>query len=49
VRRGEALTLLEQQALLADLRMVATTAVCPHGSPLLLRYTRGALARAFEW
>jgi DNA mismatch repair protein MutL len=49
VRRGEALTLLEQQALLADLRTVTTTAVCPHGSPLLLRYTRAALARAFEW
>ncbi len=49
VRRGEALTLLEMRALLADLRAAATTAVCPHGSPLLLRYTRGALAKAFEW
>ncbi len=49
IRRGEALTLAEMRALLADLRGVATTAVCPHGSPLLLRYTRGALTHAFEW
>jgi len=49
IRRGEPLTLLEMRALLADLRAVEATAVCPHGSPLLLRYTRGALAKAFEW
>jgi DNA mismatch repair protein MutL len=49
VRRGQALSHAEQRALLADLAAVETTAVCPHGSPLLLRYTRGALARAFEW
>ncbi len=49
IRRGEPLTLLEMRALLADLRAAEATAVCPHGSPLLLRYTRGALAKAFEW
>jgi DNA mismatch repair protein MutL len=49
IRRGEPLTLLEMRTLLADLRAVEATAVCPHGSPLLLRYTRGALAKAFEW
>jgi DNA mismatch repair protein MutL len=49
VRRGETLAPLEMRALLADLRTVPTTAVCPHGSPLLLRYTRGALAKVFEW
>jgi DNA mismatch repair protein MutL len=49
VRRGQTLSHAEQHALLADLATVETTAVCPHGSPLLLRYTRGALARAFEW
>jgi DNA mismatch repair protein MutL len=49
IRRGEALSLLEMRALLSDLRTVATTAACPHGSPLLLRYTRGSLAKVFEW
>jgi DNA mismatch repair protein MutL len=49
VRRGTPLTPAEQQALLADLATVVAPALCPHGSPLLLRYTRGALARAFEW
>jgi DNA mismatch repair protein MutL len=49
VRRGQALTLPEQRALLRDLRGATSPALCPHGSPILLRYTRGFLARAFEW
>ena len=49
IRRGQSLTPEEQRALLADLRGVAVTAACPHGSPLLLRYTRSGLARAFDW
>lgn len=49
VRRGQVLTPAEQRALLANLRTVRASALCPHGSPLLLRYTAGALIRAFEW
>jgi DNA mismatch repair protein MutL len=49
IRRGEGLNLAQQRDLLADLRGVSTSSVCPHGSPLLLRYTQSALAHAFEW
>lgn len=49
IRRGQPLTPEEQRALLADLRSVMVVASCPHGSPLLLRYSRSGLARAFEW
>lgn len=49
IRRGQPLTLAEQQRLLDDLRTTATTAVCPHGSPLALRYSKSFLTRAFEW
>jgi DNA mismatch repair protein MutL len=49
IRRGEELSLAQQRELLADLHSVTTTSVCPHGSPLLLRYTQSALAHAFEW
>jgi DNA mismatch repair protein MutL len=49
IRRGQSLTPEEQRALLADLRSVMVVASCPHGSPLLLRYSRSGLARAFEW
>ena len=49
VRRGQVLSLGEQQALLDDLHEQATPAVCPHGSPLVLRHTHGSLVRAFEW
>jgi len=49
IRRGEELSLARQRELLADLRGVTTSSVCPHGSPLLLRYTHSALAHAFEW
>jgi DNA mismatch repair protein MutL len=49
IRRGQPLTLPEQRTLLDDLRQTRVPMVCPHGSPLVLRYTRQALAKAFEW
>lgn len=49
VRRGVTLSPQQQQALLDGLRTVAAPAACPHGSPLVLRYTRAYLRRAFEW
>lgn len=49
IRRGQPLTPEEQRTLLADLRAISVVATCPHGSPLLLRYSRTRLARAFEW
>ena len=49
IRRGHPLTIDEQQRLLDDLRTTTTTSVCPHGSPLALRYTKSFLTRAFEW
>ncbi len=49
VRRGQVLAPAEQQALIADLRSVSAPAVCPHGSPLILRQTREHMARLFEW
>ena len=49
IRRGQSLTVEEQRALLADLRAVKVVASCPHGSPLLLRYSHSGLARIFQW
>jgi DNA mismatch repair protein MutL len=48
-RRGQRLSPREQQQILDALRTVSAPAVCPHGSPLLLRFSRGYLRRAFEW
>lgn len=49
IRRGQLLSSAEQSALLADFRTVNVPALCPHGSPLLLRYSKGLLAKVFEW
>ena len=49
IRRGQTLSISEQKALLDGFREVRTSAVCPHGSPLILRYSKRFLARAFEW
>ena len=49
LRRGQPLSLAEQRTLLADLRQAEVTASCPHGSPIILRYTHGFLAHLFEW
>jgi DNA mismatch repair protein MutL len=49
IRRGLALDPRQRQSLLDGLRDVTAPAVCPHGSPLLVRLTRSYLTRAFEW
>ncbi|HEX8998212.1 MAG TPA: DNA mismatch repair endonuclease MutL [Ktedonobacterales bacterium] len=49
IRRGQPLTDAEQRALLTDLRAMRAPAVCPHGSPLVVRHSRAALTRLFEW
>ena len=49
VRRGQLLSAAEQQTLLTELREVNATAVCPHGSPLLVRLSRDWLVHAFAW
>ncbi len=49
IRRGQPLNESEQRTLLADLCMTTAPAVCPHGSPLIVRYSRAALTRLFEW
>lgn len=49
VRRGQPLSVEEQQTLLTELREVTAPAVCPHGSPLLVRFSRDWLVHAFAW
>jgi DNA mismatch repair protein MutL len=49
LRRGRELGLAEQRTLLAELAEVSAPAVCPHGSPLLLHYSRAFLIDKFEW
>ena len=49
IRRGQTLSLSEQQELLAQLRRTSAPAVCPHGSPLLLHYSPQFLIRQFGW
>ncbi|MGH2514913.1 MAG: DNA mismatch repair endonuclease MutL [Ktedonobacterales bacterium] len=49
VRRGQPLDPRQCQSLLDGLRDVAAPAACPHGSPLLTRFSRSYLTRAFEW
>jgi DNA mismatch repair protein MutL len=49
LRRGRELGLAEQRALLTALAEVAAPAVCPHGSPILLHYSRAFLIDKFEW
>jgi DNA mismatch repair protein MutL len=49
IRRGQALSEGEQRALLMDLRVVSAPAFCPHGSPVIVRHSRAALTRLFEW
>lgn len=49
IRRGQPLDDAEQRALLADLCATSAPAVCPHGSPLVVRHSRAALTRLFEW
>lgn len=49
LRRGRELGLGEQRTLIDALAEVAAPAVCPHGSPILLHYSRRFLVDKFEW
>jgi DNA mismatch repair protein MutL len=49
LKRGLVLSLGEQQTLVQALARVAAPAVCPHGSPILLHYSRSFLTERFDW
>src|SRR5438132_2226724 len=49
LRRGRDLGNDEQRALIAALAGVSAPAVCPHGSPILLHYSRTFLIDKFDW
>jgi DNA mismatch repair protein MutL len=49
LRRGRELGEGEQRTLLKALANVAAPAVCPHGSPILLHYSRAFLVDKFDW
>lgn len=49
LRRGHPLSPSDQQALLSQWRHATAPAVCPHGSPIVLRYSQAFFVRAFEW
>jgi DNA mismatch repair protein MutL len=49
LRRGRELGLAQQRTLLISLAEVSAPAVCPHGSPILLHYSRAFLINKFEW
>ncbi len=49
MRRGRELSTGEQQALLNVLAATVAPAVCPHGSPILLHYSRAFLVEKFDW
>ncbi|MFL5664645.1 MAG: DNA mismatch repair endonuclease MutL [Ktedonobacteraceae bacterium] len=49
MRRGRELGMDEQKALLIALAQVSAPAVCPHGSPILLHYSRMFLIDKFDW
>ncbi|MBV9019431.1 MAG: hypothetical protein JOZ71_01820, partial [Ktedonobacteraceae bacterium] len=48
MRRGRLLSAAEQATLLKTLAEVSAPAVCPHGSPILLHYSRTFLIDKFE-
>jgi DNA mismatch repair protein MutL len=49
LRRGRELSQGEQQSLLTSLARTSVPAVCPHGSPILLHYSRSFLIEKFDW
>jgi DNA mismatch repair protein MutL len=49
VRRHRLLADAEQRRLVRDLSTAAVPAACPHGSPILLRFSGGFLERQFGW
>ena len=49
LRRGRVLGIDEQRSLITTLATVSAPAVCPHGSPILLHYSRLFLIDKFDW
>jgi len=49
LRRGRELGIDEQRSLITSLASASAPAVCPHGSPILLHYSRTFLIDKFEW
>jgi DNA mismatch repair protein MutL len=49
MRRGRELGSNEQRALITALANTSAPAVCPHGSPILLHYSRAFLIDRFDW
>lgn len=49
LRRGRALGADEQRSLLHALASADAPAVCPHGSPIILHYSRTFLIDKFDW
>ena len=49
LRRGYELGIDEQRSLITALSSVSAPAVCPHGSPILLHYSRTFLIDKFDW
>ena len=49
LRRGRVLGRDEQRGLINALATVSAPAVCPHGSPILLHYSRTFLIDTFDW
>ena len=49
MRRGRELSSGEQRTLIKALANVTAPAVCPHGSPVLLHYSRSFLIEKFDW
>ncbi|HTI13386.1 MAG TPA: DNA mismatch repair endonuclease MutL [Dictyobacter sp.] len=49
LKRGRDLSIGEQKTLLNALAQVMAPAVCPHGSPILLHYSRAFLIDKFDW
>ena len=49
LRRGRELGINEQRSLITALASASAPAVCPHGSPILLHYSRTFLIDKFDW
>ena len=49
LRRGRELGMDEQRSLISSLASTSAPAVCPHGSPILLHYSRTFLIDKFDW
>lgn len=49
LRRGRTLGLEEQRSLITALASTSAPAACPHGSPILLHYSRTFLIDKFDW